>query len=174
MPPARGHATIQIGSKHMKIISIAGLGAALVLAACGGAAAPEPPSSAAPAAAITVAPATAKLATPAPAAPAQTAAAANPSPAAGPAKRVELTATNDTMSIQKLDLTPGQAVEFVVKHTGDEKHNLVAVGGPSLVSPDFDGGATITWNWTAPSRPGEFKLVCAYHPAITPITVTVK
>jgi len=148
----------------MKLIAL-GLGAALALAACGGASAPEPAATSTPAAA---APATA-----APAAPATAATAA--APAAGPTRKFDVTATNDLYSLEKLTVAPGEKIEFVLKNTGDEKHNLVGVGeGISIASPDFDGGATVNWIWTAPLKAGEFKLVCAYHPAIPPILVTVK
>ena len=152
----------------MKKLIALGVGAALALAACGGSAAPAP----------TAAPGTAGPATAAPAAPAATAAATAAAPAAsaaGPARKIDVTATNDLYSIQKLDVAAGEKIEFVLKNTGDEKHNLVAVGeSVSIASPDFDGGATVNWVWTAPPKAGEFKFVCAYHPAIPPILVTVK
>lgn len=149
---------------------VAGLGSALALAACGGATTPPAPATGAQA---TAAPAAAASATQ----PAATAAAASPTsaPAAGPARKIDVTATNDLYSLGKLDAVPGEKITFVLKNTGDEKHNLVGVGdGVSIASPDFDGGATVEWTWTAPLKAGQFKLVCAYHPAIPPILVTVK
>jgi plastocyanin len=45
---------------------------------------------------------------------------------------------------------------------------LVGLGeGVNLFSPDVDHGQTGTYEWTAPATPGTYKVVCAYHPAMT-------
>lgn len=95
--------------------------------------------------------------------------------AAGPARKVDVTATNDLYSIKTLEVKTGERIEFVLKNEGDEKHNVVAIGeGVSIASPDFDAGQTLSWTWTAPSKPQTFKFICAYHAQIPPILVSVK
>jgi plastocyanin len=165
-----------------KIIGAA-VASIFAVAACGGASAPAATSQATTAAApttaaqATAAPAatTAKTQTPATAAPAASAAAAS-APAANTAvRKIALSATNSLYSISTLEVKPGEKIEFVLTNTGDEKHNLVGIGeGISLVSPDFDSGSTVTWDWTAPTKLGTFKLQCSYHTQIPPIVVTVK
>ena len=147
----------------MNRLWVVSLGAVIVLSACGGAAAPAPAASGGPAIASAPAKTAGTAATPAAAA------------AAGPARKVEIVATNDLYSIQTLEVKPGEAIEFEIENTGDEKHNIVAVGeGVSLLSPDFDAGARLTWKWTAPAKAMSFKFICAYHKSIPPILVTVK
>lgn len=156
----------------MKRLPIAGLAftGALALAACGGASAPAP--AAAQATAPGAAAPAAQAAAPAPAA---TQAAASAPAAAGPARKIQITATNDLYSIKTLEVKTGERIEFVMKNEGDEKHNVVAIGeGLSIVSPDFDAGQTLSWTWTAPSKPQTFKFICAYHAQIPPILVSVK
>ena len=163
----------------MKKIAVAALAAAFVLAACSTAATPAPTTDAT----ITPIPSS-KTATPATAAPATQAPAAtqaaSSAPTAAPAgnaaaRKVEVGATNTNYSIATLDVKPGEKIEFVLKNSGDEKHNLVGIGeGISLVSPDFDSGSTVSWIWTAPTKLGTFKLQCSYHTTIPPIVVTVK
>lgn len=140
----------------------------LAFAACGGASTPAatPNKTAAPAAA-TAAPATQAAATAAPAASAPA--------AAGPARKVTVGATNSLYSISTLEAKPGEKIEFVLTNSGDEKHNLVAIGeGLSIVSPDFDAGQTLSWIWNAPTKAMTFKFICAYHKDVPPIAVTVK
>ena len=154
----------------MKKVAIASLtlGAAVALAACGGATnAPTTTDQAAAAAPATKAAATAAAAPAAPAASAPL--------AAGPARKVTVGATNSLYSISTLEVKVGEKIEFVLTNSGDEKHNMVGVGeGISLVSPDFDAGQTVTWTWTAPAKTGTFKLICSYHKEVPPILVTVK
>ena len=147
----------------MNRLWVVSLGTVIVLSACGGAAAPAPAASGGPATASAPAKTAGTAATPAAAA------------AAGPARKVEIVATNDLYSIQTLEVKPGEAIEFEIENTGDEKHNIVAVGeGVSLLSPDFDAGARLTWKWTAPAKAMSFKFICAYHSVVPPILVTVK
>jgi plastocyanin len=150
--------------KKVAITSLT-LGAAVALAACGGAVNAPTTTAQAPAAA----PATQAAAT------AAAAPAASAPLAAGPARKVTVGATNSLYSISTLEVKAGERIEFVLTNTGDEKHNMVAVGeGVSLVSPDFDAGQTVTWTWTAPAKTGTFKLICSYHKEVPPILVTVK
>jgi plastocyanin len=151
----------------MKRIWVAAFTSVFALAACGGAAtAPTAAPQSTTAAAPTAAPATQ--------APAATSAPATSAPAAAP-RKIEVTATNELYSIKTLEVKPGEKIEFVLKNTGDEKHNMVGVGeGVSIVSPDFDAGQTVSWIWTAPTKLGTFRLQCSYHAAIPPVLVTVK
>lgn len=142
----------------------------LAFAACGGgASAPAATTQAKSAPAASAAPAT-------PAQPASTQAAAASAPAAaGPARKVTVGATNSLYSISTLEVKAGEKIEFVLTNSGDEKHNLVAIGdGLSIVSPDFDAGQTLSWTWTAPAKPTVFKFICAFHKEVPPIQVTVK
>ena len=164
----------------MKKIATLALAGLFALAACSPAATAPSPSAQATvtpipsvktAAAATSAPATqAAASVPAASAPAASAPAANTA-----ARKVDITATNDSYSIKTLTVKPGEKIEFVVKNTGEEKHNLVGIGeGISLVSPDFDFGGTTSWIWTAPTKTGTFKLQCSYHTTIPAIQVTVQ
>ncbi|OGO71162.1 MAG: hypothetical protein A3H36_09315 [Chloroflexi bacterium RIFCSPLOWO2_02_FULL_71_16] len=153
----------------MNRLWVVSLGTVIVLSACGGAAAPAPAASGGPATASAPAKTAGTAATPA------ATAAATAAAAAGPARKVAIVATNDLYSIQTLEVKPGEAIEFEIENTGDEKHNIVAVGeGVSLLSPDFDAGARLTWKWTAPAKAMSFKFICAYHSVVPPILVTVK
>lgn len=150
----------------MKKVAIAALTSVLTLASCGGgssapAAAPQRTTAAAPA----VAPVATQAAAPAAPAPA----------AAGPARKLAVSASNSLYSISTLEVKLGEKIEFVLTNTGDEKHNVVGVGeGVSLVSPDFDAGQTVSWTWTAPAKPMTFTFICAYHKELPPIQVSVK
>jgi plastocyanin len=155
-------------------LAIAALIGTLALAACGGASsAPAATSNATSApAAATAAPATKAAAT---AAAATAAPAASAPAAAGPARKVTVGATNSLYSISTLEVKAGEKIEFALTNSGDEKHNLVAIGeGLSIVSPDFDSGAKVSWIWTAPTKPQTFKFICAYHKEVPPILITVK
>ena len=147
----------------MKKLAIGAIATVFAVAACGGASSAPTP---APQGTTAAAPTTA--ATSAASAPAASA-------ATGPARKVTVTATNSLYSISTLEVKAGEKIEFVLTNTGDEKHNMVAVGQDvSLVSPDFDAGQTLSWTWTAPLKAGTFKLQCSYHRDVPPVTVTVK
>ena len=165
----------------MKKIAITAFAAVFAIAAC------STPASTSPTAAPTITPIpSVRASTAATQAPATQAASAAPATSAQPAtsaaagnaaaRKVDITATNTDYSITKLTVKPGEKLEFVIKNTGEEKHNLVGIGeGISLVSPDFDFGATTSWIWTAPNKPGlTFQLKCSYHTNIAPIVVTVQ
>lgn len=141
------------------------LTSSLAVAACGGASTPV--ATKATTAAATAAPAATQAAA--------AAVAASAPAAAGPARKVAVGATNSLYSISTLEVKAGEKIEFVLKNEGDEKHNMVGVGdGVSLVSPDFDAGQTVSWIWTAPTKPMTFKLICGYHKEVPPLVVTVK
>jgi len=162
----------------MKKIAITAVAAIFALGAC------SAPAATSPSEAPTITPIpsvrASTAATPAPAATAAASAAATSATTVAPAgnatpRKVDITATNSDYSIKTLTVKAGEKIEFVVKNTGEEKHNLVGVGeGISLVSPDLEFGQTTSWIWTAPTKLGTFKFQCSYHTNIPPIQVTVQ
>ncbi len=75
---------------------------------------------------------------------------------------------NIAFDITTLTVKAGEPVRFVFANGDDEKHNLVGIGeGLNLLSPDVPGGQTVTYDWTAPSTPGKYTVICAYHPHMT-------
>lgn len=94
-------------------------------------------------------------------------------PAGGP-QIVTINTQHMTFDVTSVSVKAGQPVRFVVKNGDDEKHNLVGIGeGLNLLSPDIGAGQTVNYDWTAPSTPGTFKVVCAYHPQMV-FTLEVK
>ncbi|MEK7442770.1 MAG: cupredoxin domain-containing protein, partial [Chloroflexota bacterium] len=99
-----------------------------------------------------------------PAEPAATSAA----PAAAGPQVVNIKSQHMVLDITTVTVKAGQPVRFVFVNGDDEKHNLVGIGETvNLLSPDVSAGQTMTYNWTAPSTPGTYKVVCAYHPTAT-------
>jgi plastocyanin len=87
---------------------------------------------------------------------------------AGGSQIVEIKAHSFSFNITEVIVQAGKPVRFVFTNGDDEKHNLVGVGeGVNLLSPDVSAGQTITYDWVAPSTPGTYKVVCAYHPTMT-------
>jgi plastocyanin/DNA-binding beta-propeller fold protein YncE len=83
-------------------------------------------------------------------------------------RQIVIHAKGFVFDVQSVDVKAGETVAFVVSNGDDEKHNLVGTGGPiSLLSPDVASGATVIYQWTAPSTPGQFTVLCAYHPQMT-------
>jgi DNA-binding beta-propeller fold protein YncE len=71
-----------------------------------------------------------------------------------------------------LDVAAGQRITFEVENQDDVDHNLVsAEAGFSEVV--LSGSQRKSIAWTAPSRPGTYKLVCTYHRGME-ITLNVK
>lgn len=60
----------------------------------------------------------------------------------------------------------GETLAITFKNDDDEKHNLVVLE-TTIVSPDLPAGRTSTFNFTGPAKAGTFKVICAYHPAMT-------
>ncbi|MDE3074112.1 MAG: cupredoxin domain-containing protein, partial [Chloroflexota bacterium] len=93
------------------------------------------------------------------------AAASTAAAAAGGPQVVEIHSTNINFNLDKVNVKAGQPVQFKFTNGDDEKHNLVGIGeGLNLLSPDVPAGSTVTYNWTAPDKPGTFTVMCAYHP----------
>lgn len=88
-------------------------------------------------------------------------------PAASGPQVVNIKSLHMVLDVTTVTVKAGQPVRFVFVNGDDEKHNLVGIGeGMNLLSPDVPAGQTITYNWTAPSTPGTYKVVCAYHPTV--------
>ncbi|MBI4631298.1 MAG: cupredoxin domain-containing protein [Chloroflexi bacterium] len=95
-------------------------------------------------------------------------AATSAAPAAAGPQIVNIKSEKMLLNVTTVTVKAGQPVRFVFVNTDDEKHNLVGIGETvQLLSPDVSAGQTITYNWTAPATPGTYKVVCAYHPAVT-------
>jgi plastocyanin len=87
-------------------------------------------------------------------------------PSGGP-RQVVIHAKGFAFDVSSVDVKAGETVVFVVSNGDDEKHNLVGTGGPiDLLSPDVSAGQTISYQWTAPSATGQYKVLCAYHPVM--------
>jgi len=97
-----------------------------------------------------------------------------PSVAATPqaSNAIAVVARGFRFSPDTLNVTPGQRITFDIQNLDDADHNLVAedAGLSEVVLPNSQRR---TVAWTAPSRPGVYKLVCTYHRGME-IVVTVK
>ncbi|MBI3733545.1 MAG: hypothetical protein HY259_08830, partial [Chloroflexi bacterium] len=99
---------------------------------------------------------------------------APPSNPTGDARVINIKSSQIAWDIAKVELKPGEKVRFNFANGDDEKHNLVGIGeGLNFLSPDLPAGKTASYEWTAPSAPITFKVVCAYHPQMA-FTVDVK
>ena len=89
-------------------------------------------------------------------------------PAPAGAQIVEVNSNTFSFNLAEVTVQAGQPVRFVITNGDDEKHNLVGIGeGLDLLSPDVSAGQKVTYDWTAPSAPGTYTMVCAYHPQMT-------
>jgi plastocyanin len=82
-------------------------------------------------------------------------------------REIALSTSNFLFDQKTVEVKAGEAVKFTLKNGDDEKHNLVATGNINLISPDVAAGTTGSFTWTAPSTPGTYKVLCAYHPQMT-------
>ena len=100
-------------------------------------------------------------------------ASAQPSvPAGRPSNVVAVVAKAFRFTPATLDVTPGQRITFEFENQDEADHNIVsaeATFGEVVLS----GSQRKAIEWTAPSRPGTYKLVCTYHRGME-LTVTVK
>ena len=87
---------------------------------------------------------------------------------------IAVEATNFVFEPTEFTVKVGETVRFVIRNGDDEKHNLVGIGeGLNLLSPDVDPGQTTVYEWVVPAEPGEFTVLCAYHPAMV-MTMTIE
>jgi len=70
------------------------------------------------------------------------------------------------------DMAPGQKITFDIENQDDVDHNIVSPQGV-FSEVVLTGNQRKTIEWTAPSRPGSYKLICTYHRGMEMI-VTVK
>jgi plastocyanin len=88
--------------------------------------------------------------------------------------QIVLTGKGMKWDVTAVTVKASEQVQFVITDLDDEKHNLVGISpGMNLLTPDAGTGKTITYNWTAPSKPGVYKATCAYHPAMV-LMITVQ
>ena len=92
---------------------------------------------------------------------------------AGGPRVIVVNAVNFVFDPTEITVKAGETVVFQLFNGDDEKHNLVGLGDSGLLSPDFDPGQTIEYEWTAPAEAGTFEAVCVYHPAMI-ITFTIE
>ena len=83
----------------------------------------------------------------------------------GAAQVVNIKSQHLVFDVTTVSVKAGQPVRFVLANGDDEKHNLVGIGeGLGLLSPDVGAGQTFSYDWTAPTTPGTYQVLCAYHP----------
>ncbi len=93
-------------------------------------------------------------------------------PAGRPSNAIAVVAKSFRFSPATLDVTPGQRITFEFENQDEADHNIVsAEAGFSEVV--LAGSQRKTIEWTAPSRPGTYTLVCTYHRGME-MSVTVK
>jgi DNA-binding beta-propeller fold protein YncE len=85
---------------------------------------------------------------------------------------VAVVARNVRFEPASLDVSAGQKITFDLENADQIDHNLVsAEAGFSEVI--LAAGQKKSAEWTAPSKPGTYKIVCSYHPGME-MTVNVK
>jgi len=93
---------------------------------------------------------------------------AQPSTSTSDVRVINIKSSQIAWDIKTVQLKPGEKVRFNFANGDDEKHNLVGIGeGLNFLSPDLPAGKSASYEWTAPSTPVTFKVVCAYHPQMT-------
>ncbi|HEV8230141.1 MAG TPA: cupredoxin domain-containing protein [Candidatus Limnocylindria bacterium] len=96
-----------------------------------------------------------------------TPAAANQGAATSGTREILLSSKNFLFDQKSIDVKAGETVRVTFTNGDDEKHNFVSIGGGNLLSPDIGAGQKGSFTYTAPSTPGTFKVLCAYHPTMT-------
>ncbi len=86
-------------------------------------------------------------------------------PAAGP-RAVTFVSNQMVLDVKTLTVKAGETLAVTFKNNDDEKHNFVILEA-NIVSPDFPAGRTSSTNLTMPAKAGTYKVICAYHPAVT-------
>lgn len=94
-------------------------------------------------------------------------------PASDAPRAIALKGKGMAWDVTAITVKAGEKVQFKISNADDEKHNLVGISdGMNLIAPDVGPGQTVTYEWTAPNKAGEYKAVCAYHPQMI-VTITV-
>jgi DNA-binding beta-propeller fold protein YncE len=91
---------------------------------------------------------------------------------AEPSNAVSIVARAFRFSPNTLEVAPGQRITLDIQNQDDADHNLVAEDA-GLSEVVLAGSQRRMVGWTAPSRPGTYRLVCTYHRGME-IVVTVK
>jgi len=84
--------------------------------------------------------------------------------ATGGPREIAVPGKNFLFNVESVAVKAGETVKFIITNADDEKHNLVGLGDAHLISPDVGANQKVTYQWTAPSMAGVYKVVCAYHP----------
>ena len=93
-------------------------------------------------------------------------------PAGRPANAVAVVAKAFRFTPATLDVTPGQRITFEFENQDEADHNIVSAEA-AFNEVVLSGSQRKAVEWTAPSRPGTYRLVCTYHRGME-MTVTVK
>lgn len=101
-----------------------------------------------------------------------TASAAPAAPPSRPSNAVSVTAKAFRFSPAELNVTPGQKMTFEFENQDDVDHNIVS-NEAAFSEVILGGSQRRSVEWTAPLRPGSYKLVCTYHRGME-MTVNVK
>jgi len=101
-----------------------------------------------------------------------TAAAQPVAPAGRPSNAIAVVAKAFRFSPAMLNVSPGQRITFEFDNQDDADHNIVSAEA-AFSEVVLAGSQRRTIEWTAPSRPGTYTLVCTYHRGME-MTVTVK
>jgi DNA-binding beta-propeller fold protein YncE len=93
-------------------------------------------------------------------------------PAGGASNIVAVVARNVRFEPATLDVTGGQKITLDLENADQVDHNLVSAeaGFQEVI---LAAGQKKTAEWTAPSKPGTYKIICTYHPGME-MTVNVK
>jgi plastocyanin len=85
---------------------------------------------------------------------------------------VAVVARNTRFEPATLDVTSGQKITFELENADQVDHNMLSAeaGFQEVV---LGAGQKKTAEWTAPSKPGTYKIVCTYHPGME-MAVNVK
>jgi plastocyanin len=85
---------------------------------------------------------------------------------------VAVVARNVRFEPATLDVTAGQKISFDLDNADQIDHNLVSAeaGFQEVI---LAAGQKKTIEWTAPAKPGMYKIICTYHPGMEMI-VNVK
>jgi DNA-binding beta-propeller fold protein YncE len=93
-------------------------------------------------------------------------------PAGRPSNALTVVAKGFRFAPATLDVAAGQRITFEIENQDDVDHNFVSTEA-GLSEVVLSGNQRRTVEWTAPARPGTYRLVCTYHRGME-MTVTVR
>jgi len=156
-------------SRGLRAIVVSGALIAVLLSGCGaGGAAPgtPPQATAAPASATT--PQGPASATAPPVSPTQQSA----SPTGQP-QVVEILEQGQTYQPSRVTVKAGAPVRFVIRNDDADPHNISS-GQIQFPQNQQDPGKASTLDWIAPTRPGTYEAVCAFHAPDMKMSIVVQ